>query len=150
MYRLVNPITWSYEIRITNRQSRWDRMDESFTMKLTGSESELVTIYGEINCPTESNNANRYLTANAQMWVNLTNSEQLINSCCIFRTVRNSLIDCVLTVDWTASQLVNFLYWFCLTEYIIWNWKWCYLYCLTSVMQGNRLDESDWIPQQLF
>jgi len=52
--------------------------------------------------------------------------------------------------DWTASQLVKFLYWFCLTEYIIWNWKWCYLYCLTSVMQGNRLEESNWIPQQLF
>ena len=52
--------------------------------------------------------------------------------------------------DWTASQLVEFLYWFCLTEYIIWNWKWCYLYCLTSVMQGNRLEESNWIPQHLF
>ena len=52
--------------------------------------------------------------------------------------------------DWTASQLVKFLYWLCLTEYIIWNWKWCYLYCLTSVMQGNRLEESNWIPQQLF
>ena len=50
-----------------NRKLRWDRMDGHYTMGLTGSESELVTIYGEINCPTESNNANRHLTVNAPM-----------------------------------------------------------------------------------
>jgi len=84
------------------------------------------------------------------MWVNLTNSEQFIISCCIVRTVKIVGLTVCWLFDWTASQLVKFLYWFCLTECIIWNWKWCYLYCLTSVMQGNRLEESDWIPQQLF
>ena len=95
-------------------------------------------------------NANRYLSVNVQMWVKLTNSEQFIISCCIVRTVKIVCLTVCWLFDWTASQLVKFLYWFCLTEYIIWNWKWCYLYCLTSVMQGNRLEESDWIPQQLF
>ena len=91
-------ISGAYGIGIGKNRIRWDRMDGHYTMELTGSPSELVTIYGEINCPTESNNANRYLAANAQMGVNLNNSEQFIFSCCIFRTVKCWLIDCVLIV----------------------------------------------------
>ena len=134
-------------VRISNRKLHWDRMDGGYSMELTGSPSELVTIYGKINCPTESNNANRYLTVNAPMWVNLTNSEQFIISCCIVRTVKIVCLTVCWLFDWTASQLVEFLYWFCLTEYIIWNWKWCWFYCVTSVDAGKqvggiRLDSS--------
>ena len=73
------------------------------------------------------------------MWVNLTNSEQ-----CIFHVVFLELLNIGwLTVcwllDWTASQLVEFLYWFCLSEYIIWNWKWCWFYCVISVDAGKRV-----------
>ena len=33
----------------------WDwTWDGGYTMELTGSESELITIYGKINCPSES------------------------------------------------------------------------------------------------
>ena len=111
---------------------------------------KLVWIYGEINCFIQIKYSLSFFSDELQMWVNLTNSEQFIISCCIVRTVKIVCLTVCWLFDWTASQLVEFLYWFCLTEYIIWNWKWCYLYCLTSVMQGNRLEESDWIPQQLF
>ena len=47
---IVNLISPSYDIGIGQNRIRQDRMDESFTMKLTGSGLGLVSIYGEIKC----------------------------------------------------------------------------------------------------
>ena len=113
VYKLQDRITLWYIIRISNGWIRWDRMNEYSTVKPTGSPSELVTIYGEINCPTESNNANRYLTINAPRWVNLTNSKQFYFHVVFLELLKYYLFDCLTVcwlLDWTASQLVEILY----------------------------------------
>ena len=99
-------------------------MNDDNTMELTGNVSKLATIYCKINCPSESNRAMVIvINDDRPMWVNLTNSEQFIISCCIFRIVKIVCLTVYWLFDWTASQLVKFQYWFCLIEYIIWNWK---------------------------
>ena len=48
MYKLVNYITFSYEVETARNQLRWNRMDEHYAMELVWSRLELVRISGKI------------------------------------------------------------------------------------------------------